>query len=123
MSQLAAFLFTLYYVAVTTFWLTRVIDALVKKAVMRVLIEPTRSWRHGIVVHFWQIIYTGAAMFGLIVLSTYLGYWWWWLNGLYFLFWLLFLGGSIFRLASPSSYRNAKTQKEFLDLLPRETSK
>lgn len=113
-----ALFFTLYYIAATTFWLTRVINALVVKAVMRVLSDPDHSWRHGIVVHLWQIVYIGMALFGLTVLSEALGFWVWWLDGLYALYWLLFLGGSIIRLTSPGTYANAASQKEFLDLMP-----
>jgi hypothetical protein len=113
-----ALLFTLYYMVVTTFWLTRIINGLVVKAIMRVLSDPEHSWRHGIVVHFWQIIYAGAALLGLTVLSETLGFWVWWLDGLYALYWVLFLGGSIIRLTSPSTYANVASQKEFLDLMP-----
>lgn len=113
-----ALLFTLYYMAVTTFWLTRIINGLVTKAVMRVVGDPQHASRHGVVVHFWQIVYTGTALLGLLLLSVSLNFWVWWLDGLYALYWILFLGGSIIRLTSPSSYGNAASQKEFLDLIP-----
>ena len=113
-----ALLFTLYYIATTTFWLTRIINGLVTKAMIRVLSDPAHSWRHSLVVHFWQIIYTGSALLGLLMLSALLDFWLWWIDGLYALYWLLFLGGSIMRLTSPSTYSNAATQKEFLDLMP-----
>ena len=69
-----ALLFTLYYVAVTTFWLTHIINGLVLKGIMRVVSDPAHSWRHGIVVHFWQIVYTGSALAGLMVLSLSLNF-------------------------------------------------
>lgn len=115
-----ALLFTLYYIAVTSFWLSHIINGLVSKAVMRVVMDPSHNWRHGIVVHFWQIIYIAFAILGLFVLSAAVGSWVWWLDGLYALVWLLMLGGSIIRLASPSAYANAATRKEFLDLIPPE---
>jgi|HubBroStandDraft_4_1064222.scaffolds.fasta_scaffold337749_1 hypothetical protein len=113
-----ALLFTLYYVAVTTFWLTHIINALIAKAIMRVLSDPEHSWRYGLVVHFWQIVYTAGGLIGLITISGYLGLWVWWLDGLYALYWLLFLGGSIIRLTSPEKYGNVASQNEFLDLIP-----
>ncbi|HEY9085058.1 MAG TPA: hypothetical protein VIN40_03840 [Candidatus Tyrphobacter sp.] len=113
-NDISGLLFTLYYMAVTSFWLVNVINALVGKAVERVLRDPAHSRRHGLVVHLWQFIYTASAIAGLVLLASCVNYWSW-LDWLYCIAWGLFMFGSFATLTK--RYDNAEAENEFLQVL------
>jgi hypothetical protein len=86
---LSGLLFTLYYVAVTSFWLFNVINALANKGLSRVVTSPEHSMRHAAVVYFWEVFYVAVGIAGLVIVAQIVHYWSW-IDWSYCGFWFLF---------------------------------